>query len=663
MNINCKFIYFFTFLSLLFVSCKNDSENNLNNLNEKEIELSCTKINNNINSLVNLLNVIEKQDYVTSYSPVMENYKTVGYTFSFNASLPIVIYDKFELDVPIIGIKLDSDNTYYWTVNEDWLVDESGNRFNALSATPNIQYAENAWYALFEGKSNIKLSTYGKSYLNKIESGEKGINLQLFNETTIILPTSEVNVSITKFEFKAEDNPEVLINDITAEIDGNNILVRIPHIVQNKILKPCISIIGDNVEFESSTDEYINFSEPVKCIVSDERGNNKEYTVMVTAFTGLPIMYIETEGNAEIVSKDDYVNATISIKNDLITRSSALDLETTPVRIKGRGNSTWGLPKKPYKLKFDTKISLLGEPKDKEWVLLANYTDKSNLRNATAFFMGDELTALEWTPCTHFVELMLNGVYKGTYQLSEQVKIAEDRVNVSDNGFLLEVDDLSKMDEDEVYFKTDRILLNIKDPDVEYDTETYNWIKDYVTNVENVLYSENFLDENTGYAQYIDMQSYVDWYLIQEIAKNNDGIFYTSCYMNIAPNGKLKMGPLWDFDIAFGNIYYNNNMDPTGFYIKNAAWISRMSEDPSFMKMVRERFDEIYNNKNLIYNYINESADYLKYSVVENNSVWKTLYTYTWPNYYIWGNYENEVQCLKDFIAKRLDWLNNNLPK
>lgn len=658
-----RFIFVISLLSLLFISCKDESENNKTNLNEKEIELSCTKINNNINSLVSLLNVLKKQDYVTSYSPIIENYQTVGYTFSFNKSLPIAIYDKFEFDIPVIGIKLDSDNIYYWTVNEDWIVDENGNKFNALVSTPYIQYIENVWNAVFEGENNIKLNTNGKSFLNKIESIDNGINLQLFNETTIILPTSEVNVSITKFEFKAEDNPEVLINDITAEIDGNNILVHIPYIVQNKILKPCISIIGDNVAFESSTDEYINFSEPVKCIVSDERGNNKEYTVMLTAFTGLPIVYIETEGGTEIVSKDDYVNATISIKNDLITRSSKLDLEPTAVRIKGRGNSTWKLPKKPYKLKFDSKTSLLGEPKDKEWVLLANYTDKSNLRNATAFFIGDELTALEWTPCTHFVELMLNGVYKGTYQLSEQVKIADERVNVSDDGYLLEVDQLDRMEEGDVYFKTDRILLNIKDPDVEYDTEAYNWIKDYVTNVENVLYSENFLDENTGYAQYIDMQSYVDWYLVQEIAKNNDGIFFSSCYMNIAPNEKLKMGPLWDFDIAFGNINYNNNMDPTGFWVKNAVWISRMCEDPTFMKMIRERFDKIYNNKNVIYNYINENADYLKYSVIENNSVWKTLYTSTWPNYYIWGSYENEVQCLKDWITKRLDWLNNNLPK
>lgn len=150
---------------------------------------------------------------------------------------------------------------------------------------------------------------------------------------------------------------------------------------------------------------------------------------------------------------------------------------------------------------------------------MANYKDNSILRNAIAFFMGDTMTALDWTPCSHFVELILNGVYKGTYQLSEQIKISNDRVNVTDKGYLLEVDQLSKLEPDDVYFKTNKILLNIKDPDVENESESYNWIKSYINNVENTLYSESFLDEKSGYAQFVDLQSFADWYIIQEIAK------------------------------------------------------------------------------------------------------------------------------------------------
>ena len=99
------------------------------------------------------------------------------------------------------------------------------------------------------------------------------------------------------------------------------------------------------------------------------------------------------------------------------------------MKIKGRGNSTWGLPKKPYKIKFDSKKSLMGFPADKEWVLLANYTDKTQLRNELAFFMG-RISSFEYTPRTAFVEVIINGVYNGTYQLTEQLKISKNGLEI-----------------------------------------------------------------------------------------------------------------------------------------------------------------------------------------------------------------------------------------
>jgi hypothetical protein len=306
-------------------------------------------------------------------------------------------------------------------------------------------------------------------------------------------------------------------------------------------------------------------------------------------------------------------------------------------------------------MKFDKKTSLLGEPKDKEWVLLANYTDKTSLRNETALFMG-RLSLLEWTPRTHFVEVFLNDIYDGTYQLCEQIKIAEDRVNVTDDGYLLEVDQLSKLEAGDVYFQTSRLLFNIKEPDTEKDSERYNWIKNYVTNVEDMLYAENF-DPATGYVQYVDISSFVDWYLISEITKNNDAIMWSSCYLNIAPNGKLKMGPLWDFDIALGNVNYNKNEEPTGFYIAGAPWFVQLLKDPVFVAQVKTRFAYFKSRKNEILSNINSGAEYLKYSVIENNSRWQTLYEYTWPNYAIWGAYNNEVQYMKNWLDTRFDWL------
>lgn len=398
------------------------------------------------------------------------------------------------------------------------------------------------------------------------------------------LTALQSSCEISSFVFEAKNNSEQISNDVYATITDSTIVVWIPNIMDNKKLTSTIRFKSSNATINDyQTGEVIDYTNPVKLTVTNKK-NKKDYTIYVYAFTGLPVMYINTENGTQVTSKDEYVNCNIRIVKDIYTRASSE--QPMEASIKGRGNSTWEMPKKPYQIKFSEKQSLLGEPKDKTWVLLANYTDKTNIRNETAFYMS-RMSNLDWTPRTHFVELMLNDEYCGTYQLCEKIEIADSRVNVTNNGYLLEVDQASRMEEDDVYFTTDRILLNIKDPDVKMNSDEYNWIKNYVCLAETVLYSDDFLNSDTGYKKYIDINSFVDWYLINEIAKNNDAIFYSSCYMNIAPNGKLKMGPIWDFDIALGNINYNNNQVPEGFWIKSASWISRMFDDPEFVNLVK----------------------------------------------------------------------------
>ena len=159
------------------------------------------------------------------------------------------------------------------------------------------------------------------------------------------------------------------------------------------------------------------------------------------------------------------------------------------------------------------------------------------------------------------------------------------------------------------------------------------------------------------------MDSFVDWYLINEITKNNDAIFWSSCYMNLRRGGKLKMGPIWDFDISLGNVNYNDNFIEEGFWIKNIQWYSRLFEDPAFVAKVKERFAYFYSHREDIMKNINENALYIKYSVQENENKWHTFYTYTWPNYDIWGSYMNEVQSMKTWLSKRFEWLKNEFEK
>lgn len=522
--------------------------------------------------------------------------------------------------------------------NLDWILESESN-----SSEPEK--------IIFDVKPNFSSSKRSATVIIKTASNDISVYVEQYPG-----PPAIVNSSISKFKFSVDDNKMQIINDIEFKIEDNRITGRIPYYTKLESLiarfetNASMVKVGETIQISGVTAN--NFVEPVEYTVLHEDGSEETYTVEVTNFTGLPVLFIYTDNKEPIASKDNYVNGTIFFDG-----AGEFENLTAPMRIKGRGNSTWSMPKKPYRIKFDEKQSMAGFPANKDWVLLANYADKTSLRTEVAFNISRN-TSLEYTPRTQHVEVFINDVYNGTYVLTEQLKIGKDRINVTDDGYLLEVDQLSRLDEGDVYFTTDRILLNIKDPDVELNSERYNWIRDFVIAAENALYGVNFKDPQNGYAKYIDVGSFVDWYLVNEITKNNDAKFFSSCYMNITPGGKLKMGPVWDYDLALGNVNYNNNYDPTGFWIKNSKWISRLFEDPAFVELVKERYNNL---RGIILNNIiaelNQDASYLSWSMIENNNKWGTLYTYTWPNDAIWGSYNNEIQYLKTWLSQRISWL------
>lgn len=390
--------------------------------------------------------------------------------------------------------------------------------------------------------------------------------------------------------------------------------------------------------------------------------NSKKIALADLTHSGLPVVIINTPNNQDITSKDEYVENTLMS----VLQMDIMDEFCELTNMKGRGNSTWAAPKKPYAIKFDKKKSLMDLPEDKSWVLLANYYDATLLRNDLAFFMGNEISTLDWTPHYQQADLILNGQYKGIYQLGEKVKISKKRVNVGDDGFLLEVD--AKADANEVTFNVTHIgqPINIKEPDVVVDGEDYNYIVDYLTNADAVLFSENWLDAEDGYKKYIDMSSFVDWYLINEIAKNNDAIFYTSCYMNLKRGGKLKMGPLWDFDVAFGGYPWEPRASEisnltTGFYIKDVSWINRMFNDPEFLSLVKERFNDFYSRKQDMLDHIDSKAAIIIEKVIEDNKLWGRITDKTASNEEVKVAYQEKVNQLKTWLSTRLEWLKTNL--
>lgn len=396
--------------------------------------------------------------------------------------------------------------------------------------------------------------------------------------------------------------------------------------------------------------------------------NSKKIASADLTHSGLPVAIINTPNNQDITSKEEYVeNTLISVfQTDVIDEFCEL------ASMKGRGNSTWAAPKKPYAIKFDKKKSFFSLPEDKSWVLLANYYDKTLLRNDLAYYMGREMSTFSWTPSFIQVDLMLNGQYKGLYQLGEKVKISKKRVNIGDSGILMEIDNRALTEEDARYFGVDHVEqpINIKDPDVEYNDDNYIYARDFVQLADAVLFSDTYTDPVNGWQKYMDIDSFVEWYIFNELSKNVDACsFFSSCYMNLkrGDGEKLKMGPLWDYDLAFGGYAFNNATqahanNPEGFSLKtHTQWYTRLFTDPVFVAAVKTRFNYYYNNRQQIYDHLDATANKVKTKIYEENKLWGRLCNTSALETEVQSAYQEEVNNLKAWIETRFEWLSINI--
>jgi beta-glucanase (GH16 family) len=406
--------------------------------------------------------------------------------------------------------------------------------------------------------------------------------------------------------------------------------------------------------------------------------------------TLLPKVYIDTENQATIKQKTEgYINGLVTVVGGTSIKSGAAiqGLDSLVMEIRGRGNSTWYFhPKKPYQMKLAEKAKFLDMPNDKKWLFLAEYSDKTMLRNTMALEMGYG-SSLDWTPEGEFAEVYINGEYNGTYNITQKVEEKSNRVDIGDNGYLMEIDQPERLDADDHYvssgsfpviaFKAPDINDIIEESGLEAANETKNRISTFVNDFESALYGSNFGDPTSGYAKYIDVESFIDWFLINEITKNVDARNFSSIYFNVVLDenneGKIKMGPLWDFDLSFGNNNYSDSEFPERWWIKENAWIARLMQDPAFEKQVKIKFhDHYYAKKDSILNLITTYAEALKPSAVQNDQRWSPyLGTQAWPNAYqgdiATGNtglagYNDAVGYMKQWYSTRMEWLKDNLP-
>lgn len=381
----------------------------------------------------------------------------------------------------------------------------------------------------------------------------------------------------------------------------------------------------------------------------------------------LPVLKITTDNLAPVVSREVYLSGQMVLESNVTGVAPVIG----GLQIRGRGNSTWDLmPKKPYRLKLTDRQELLGMPSSRDWVLLANYSDKTLLRNALALQLGASI-GMPWTSRFAFVEVYLNDRYVGVYQLIENIKIARDRVNIDEldeddvsaetitGGYLLEVD--FRRDGHTIVTALDRLPIVFQDPEEPAPAQEA-YIRQYIDEFEAVLRSADFANPATGYAAYIDVDSFVRWFLVNEVFRNYDAKMATSCWMYKPRGGRLHMGPLWDFDIAAGNIDYDSGFLTTGWWVRDAPWFSRLFQDPAFVARVRQQWNEIRNNqlRDMLLS-IRTRAATLQQPQLNNFQRWPILETDVWPNFQVSGSYAGEIGYLESWLTARIAWMDAQL--
>jgi len=343
-----------------------------------------------------------------------------------------------------------------------------------------------------------------------------------------------------------------------------------------------------------------------------------------TVKTGLPIVYVNTENAAPIKSKETFVNTTVTIKG----AGGYPGLDASPARIRGRGNTTWYWPKKPYLIAFDKRQSVLGMPEHKRWVLLANFMDRTLMRNMVAMKVSSMMDNLAWTPRSVPVELVLNGKHQGTYLLIEQVRIDENRINISEEGsYLFELDfhydnEVQWMDSHgSCWGRSGGIPFSVKYPDSDEITQQQKtYAKNYIAEVASVLYGSNFKDKTSGYAKYLDVDSFIDYWLVYELMTNHELNNPGSVMFHKDVNGKLTAGPCWDFD--WGVLSFNTSNGASGLVVKDAIWYSRLFQDPDFKAKVKARFLQLKPQFQTIPAYMDECEKLLEKSAELNFKMW-----------------------------------------
>ena len=391
----------------------------------------------------------------------------------------------------------------------------------------------------------------------------------------------------------------------------------------------------------------------------------------------LPKLEINASVPFNQIGKEEYVDATFTLTLGTKQYSSG-DYEGSG-SIKGRGNTSWGQPKKPYSIKLSSKASLLDIPKTKKYAIIPSYSDPSLLRNLLTYKANLMLSGIDYVPRCEFVEVYLNGTYNGVYILVERVSIESNKIDIEEasaedltGGYLIEKDIDGKIDYDAdqwfncpYWANQSRDYFVLKEPepdDEELKEQMLSYLTGYMQSVHNAIMGTSGED----YTRYVDVDSWVDFIIVQELAKNIDGNLKTSCYMiKMSQDDHLYLTAPWDFDLAYGNPATTwNNADHThndyydcpnatgisDFMTINSScpWFDHLYDDhEEFRAALMERYAE-YRNTMIpaMLAMIDEEAAYISAAMPRDEAKWGV-------------RFESGVSALRDWLTGRIGWLDS----
>lgn len=513
---------------------------------------------------------------------------------------------------------------------------------------------------------------------------EKSKNPALKSNVTFSYDSQTKTFSAMYLKWIEAENPEKM--KPTFEFEGVSVLVGDKEITSGKTL--------------------VSFAEDFTISVKAEDGSTVDYKVVFNCpqiNTELPVLHMKPD---QLISgKSTYVQTAIELydKTPGSTGEGWWNSdEKGKIEMRGRGNSTWGLPKKPFRMKFPDKFSPIGlnHAKEKSWVLLAQDMDKSLLRTHLAFEYSRVLfnpnenyhheKHLKFTPCSRYINVYftgkyyysdtgqtrdLDGEYIGVYQMSDQMerksgRIEVDKLEAADGndpekitgGYILETD----IHEGNHYTPRKNIKMTYKYPeDDDFHQSQYDYITNFLGTVEDALYGSNYKDATNGWRKYLDEKSMADFVILKEFVGDMDG--YTSTYMHKRRGyDKLFFGPVWDCDKGWDNDVRvpHSQYQPlkslmlyAGFwmpYYVNDDWFQKVWLDPSFRKFVAARWaakkEEL---KAVTERVLTEMPASMPKAIEANFTVWPFYYQYSNEAKMPAKDYPSEIQRIRTLSAQR----------